>query len=477
MKKVLNINKIKNIFTYVAIVTVVIVLTAPLFNIPASAKSTGGLDEYGLKIRNNSENLPSWYPKSEDVFLPFHDPDVSRVVDMADIFTDEEEAEMREKIIDITAKTNKDIVVVTADSDYGLGHELYCNDFYDYNGYGKGEEYEGICLFICMDPENRGGWASTFGSESRGLYTEVNANLLDDDLYSYLGRGDYGEGVLDWIDNIGNLFTKGVVFSPDWYPSAEEKDTYVRTHNPEALRVVDNGKKDGSYFSQKEIENLTQKAKQISDDYGIDVVIHTTPNAFRMSNEQYTGDFYYYNGYGLGPDFDGVILCIFCDYASFYIYPFGKVAETLQDTNLKRLKGHLEDKLYYYDMAETFLDELEHMEKTGRIPRDAGQWLFCAIVSVLVGAFVGKKFLNKARKNMVTVRSVYGADNYVTSSSDFRTGNDTFINRNVQKTKIPRTTYSSGSSSSRSSSSGRSTYHSSSRGSSGRTHTGSGRRF
>ena len=196
----------------------------------------------------------------------------------------------------------------------------------------------------------------------------------------------------------------------------------------------------------------------------------------KMDSEE-EHDFYYYNGYGLGPDFDGVILCIFCDYGSFYIYPFGKVAETLQDTNLKRLKGHLEDKLYYYDMAETFLDELEHMEKTGRIPRDAGQWLFCAIVSVLVGAFVGKKFLNKARKNMVTVRSVYGADNYVTSSSDFRTGNDTFINRNVQKTKIPRTTYSSGSSSSRSSSSGRSTYHSSSRGSSGRTHTGSGRRF
>ena len=43
----------------------------------------------------------------------------------------------------------------------------------------------------------------------------------------------------------------------------------------------------------------------------------------------------------------------------------------------------------HYKAAVTFLDNLDHWERTGRVPRTLGQWVFVAVVSSLVGLFVG----------------------------------------------------------------------------------------
>ena len=433
-------------------------------------------DEYGIPVRNDNEKLPSWYYENTGDVKFYHDSTIPRVVDMADMLTKEEEEEIKEKIAVYSAETGKDLVVVTDKSDYGLGFELYCYDFYDFNGYGYGDEYEGICLFICMDPVNRGGWTGATGSVSRSLYTETVANDIDDVLYEHLGAGEYAEGISAWTDAIYCLYTKGIPFAPDWYPTDAERAGYVRKHNGDAPRVDDTIEGVGAFLAEQEKE-LSARAKEISEKYGVDVVIHTTPTNYNMGYERYIDDYYYYNGYGLGDDHNAIVLCIFDRFNKIYIVPFGRIKEELSEVNYKRMKEQSEDAADYYEAACKFLDNLDHWERTGRVTRTAGQWVFAAIVTVLVGLFFGKKGLKRAKKKMVTVRSAYGADNYISEISDFSTGTDTFVDRSVQKTKIPRYT-SSGSSSSRSSSSGgRSTYHSSSRGSSGRSHSGSGRRF
>ena len=434
---------------------------------------------YKSFIPPDPATLPPWYPEDPNSFVSFHDSVCSRVVDFAKILEYDEEEELKKKIRNISAKVGKDIVIVTDNDEYGLGHEKYCYDFYDYNGYGIGKDYEGICLFICMDPSYRGWWTGATGDISRSLYTEENANVLDDALYDYLSEGKYAEGISDWLDHIYNLYTKGLPLAPEWYPDLEEKENYVRTHNPNAPRVYESLQGDGVFTVEQE-EALTRKAQSISEKYGVDVVIHTTRSDCGLGYERYVGDYYYYNGYGLGEDYNVILFCIFDKFNKITIDTYGKIKDELSGVNYTRMLEQSQDELDYYKAADVFLDNVKHFERTGRVSRTFGQWLFAAILSSIVGFFFGKKALNKAKKNMVTVRCAYGADNYVAGASDFATGTEKFVTRNVSRVYIqPKPTYtSSSSSSSRShSSGGRSTYHSSSRGSSGRSHSGSGRRF
>ena len=452
-------------------------------SLPVSANRIYGVDQYGLNIRNIKSNLPSWYPEEGDTFEPLHDETIPRVVDRADIFTDDEEEQMKTRIAEITKNIGKDIVVVTDRSDYKLGHELYCYDFYDYNGYGIGDDYEGYCLFICMDPANRGGWTGATGDESRALFTRDNSNALDDVLYAYLGAGEYGKGVLDWIENIYTLCTKGRPFAPKWYPSNEEMENYTWKPNEDTDRVIET-ETIAEVFSESEKKELNDRIQKLAKLYDTDIVIHTVKDDYKMGLQKYADEFYYYNGYGFGEDHRGIVFVIFTynniGNARFKISAYGKTTEVLSDKNYGRMVGHIESMDTYYDCVDRFMVDTEHMLRTGRVAKTFGEWMFCAIISVLVGLFFGKRFLNHAKKKMVTVKIEYGADNYIVSVSGFDNnpahGSDTLISTNVHRSKIVRS-YSSSSSYRSSSSSHRSTYHSSSRGSSGRSHSGSGRRF
>lgn len=112
-----------------------------------SADQEEAINDYGLHIRNNSKTLPFWYPEDTSNFQSFHDSDIPRVVDMADIISEKQEEELKNKIAAYSSELNRDIVVVTDMSSYWLGHEKYCYDFYDFNGYGIGIFLRNFCLF------------------------------------------------------------------------------------------------------------------------------------------------------------------------------------------------------------------------------------------------------------------------------------------------------------------------------------------
>ena len=107
--------------------------------------------------------MPAWYPKDPLTFPYYHDKDAPRIVDTADIFSDEEESSMEARLTELRGQLGKDIVVFTDVSTYGLSQPVYAADFYDFNGYGIGDDREGVCLMICMDPADRGWWACCTG--------------------------------------------------------------------------------------------------------------------------------------------------------------------------------------------------------------------------------------------------------------------------------------------------------------------------
>lgn len=447
--------------------------TRPDKSDPAVALASGDTNR---RVGEGSD-LPAWYLADPALFVPFHDVNASRVVDDADIFTDEEEARMEERVGEIRKELDRDIVIYTNKSACGLDHSIMAADFYDFNGYGCGDDFEGVCLYVCMDPEDRGWWVACTGPDTKGLYTEDIANDIDDALFDYMVDGEYGAGVLDWIENFRMLYVKGDPFAPSWYPERGAKAP-ERFHDSAAPRVVD----DSGILTEEQLQDLRDYAKKISDKYGLDVVVNIAPRSGNLTREEYAKLFYEYNGYGLGDDYDGILLTVFkrqgyqsdnCLYAS------GKGLEKLTEVNRERLRGFVQDGMdggNYHFTLKRFLQQTDHMERTGRVPRSLIYWIFMTVLSAVSGSIFGGISLLRASMRMAVPKMQENADAYlVPGSLVVKNLGEVFLGSSTTSKYIPPVSRSSGGGSS--SSSGRSSYRSSYSGSSGRSHSGSGRRF
>ena len=435
----------------------------------------GEKPEESLRVGEDSD-MPAWYPKDPLTFPYYHDKDAPRIVDTADIFSDEEESSMEARLTELRGQLGKDIVVFTDVSTYGLSQPVYAADFYDFNGYGIGDDREGVCLMICMDPADRGWWACCTGPKTMGLYTETVANQIDDLLYEYMRDGDYGTGVADWIENFRRLYTTGSPYSEDWALLPE--DGIERFHDDTAPRVID----EAGLLNEYEFDQLTAKAAALSEKYGLDIVIHTALNEGILDRDKYGDHFWKVKGYGFGDDYDGLQLTIFkCPSYSgdTRVAAYGKGLRRFTDVNKNRLQGRVNDLVLsqeYYNAAKLWLDLSDHMLKTGRVPRSSLSWGFFTILEMLAGLIFGGTSLARAKARMATPRIKEDADSYlVPGSLKIKKVHSTLVDTTVQKQYSPRPkeNRSSGSSSS----GGRSSYSGGYSGSSGSSHSGSGRKF
>ena len=154
-------------------------------------------------------DLPAWYPEDVDGWVNFHAAEKPCVVDDADMFTDGQEAILSAKVAELRQKhPDADFVIFTDMSTYGFSRGVYAADFFVFNGYGVGDNYSGMILFICMQPGNRGWWTAGTG-DCEYLFSEENINRIDDRLEPYMIDGDYFNGVSNYLDDIDTMFRTG----------------------------------------------------------------------------------------------------------------------------------------------------------------------------------------------------------------------------------------------------------------------------
>ncbi|MDD7219763.1 MAG: TPM domain-containing protein [Clostridia bacterium] len=115
---------------------------------------------------------------------------ISRVVDSADILNDTEEEKLRDKLNEISEKYQCDVSVVTEASINGQDPQDYADDYFDYFGYGMGEDKSGILLLVTM--EERKWQISTHGS-AIDIFSESRLQEISDSFISDLSDGDYYE--------------------------------------------------------------------------------------------------------------------------------------------------------------------------------------------------------------------------------------------------------------------------------------------
>lgn len=148
-----------------------------------------------------------------------------RMVDMADVLSSSEEADLRTKLNELSVKGGIDVSVVTVSDLMGKTLEEYANDFYDYNWYGMGAGVNGIILVVRI---NDGGtyskgnsWISTTGTGVTAFNGD-GIQFIGKQITPELKKEEYYEA-----------FTEFVSWSDDFVTQYNTKGAYTSDNMPE----------------------------------------------------------------------------------------------------------------------------------------------------------------------------------------------------------------------------------------------------
>lgn len=163
----------------------------------------------------------------------------SRVVDEADILTDDEETDLLTCIDEISERQEFDVVVVTEESLDGQSARDYAADYYDYNDYGMGEDKDGILLLVSMEERE---WFILTTGYGIDAFSDADLGRLEDVFLSELSSGNYQEAFLAFAEEcdshltyIENRVDDGEGYQQDYGEDYEEVYVVEEEHFPNVI--------------------------------------------------------------------------------------------------------------------------------------------------------------------------------------------------------------------------------------------------
>lgn len=153
------------------------------------------------------------------VFPVSAEGDLPRLCDYADLLSDSEEAELLNKLDEISERQQMDVVVVTVDSLEGMSVVDYADDFYDYNGYGFGEGRDGILFLLSMGERQ---WNITTRGYAITVFTDAGMEYMEDWIVTDLKGGAYAAAFTTFADYCDRYITQaatGMPYDVDNLPS------------------------------------------------------------------------------------------------------------------------------------------------------------------------------------------------------------------------------------------------------------------
>lgn len=157
-------------------------------------------------------------------FVTIVSADINSVVDYANLLSSEEEQQLRGDLASFKEKYNMDTVIVTSNDLGGKSQMDYADDYFDYNGYGVGEDKSGVLLLIDMD--DRKVWISTSG-EAIKYFTDSRIDNIVDDVTAQLKNADYFEGCNEFISDINYYAEEGIPVGQYTYSEAERTQKVI----------------------------------------------------------------------------------------------------------------------------------------------------------------------------------------------------------------------------------------------------------
>ena len=119
------------------------------------------------------------------------------VVDNADLLTQTEENELSKKLQDISDELQFDVVVVTTNSTGSKTATEYADDYFDYNGYGRGSNNDGALFLVDMGDRK---WAISTSGYGIGAIVDSALDDMEEEIVPYLKSGDYDGAFNEFAD-------------------------------------------------------------------------------------------------------------------------------------------------------------------------------------------------------------------------------------------------------------------------------------
>lgn len=134
------------------------------------------------------------------------------LVDDAGLLTTEESTALLEKLEEISQRQQNEVAIVTVNSLDGKTAQTYADDYYDYNGYGYGENDDGILLLISMGERK---WAiSTYGYCHLTAFTDAGISYISNEFQRKLSSGKYAQAFDCFADLCDQFLTQAATGEP-----------------------------------------------------------------------------------------------------------------------------------------------------------------------------------------------------------------------------------------------------------------------
>ena len=153
-------------------------------------------------------DAPETEPTTE--FLPV-DRTLSLVEDYADVLTDSEEADILAKLEALGAANDIEVGVVTVDSYEGKDPQAFADDFYDYNGYGYGENDDGfIVVFNTGKGDGNRNLAISTHGKGIDLLTDMEIDVIIEMMITPIKNGDFAGAFDNFVSECENAVDTSV---------------------------------------------------------------------------------------------------------------------------------------------------------------------------------------------------------------------------------------------------------------------------
>ncbi len=153
-------------------------------------------------------DAPETEPTTE--FVPV-DRTLSLVEDYADVLTDSEEADLLAKLESLGSANDIEVGVVTVDSYEGKDPQAFADDFYDYNGYGYGENDDGfIVVFNTGEGDGNRNLAISTHGKGIDLLTDMEIDVIIEMMITPIKNGDFAGAFDNFVSECENAVDTSV---------------------------------------------------------------------------------------------------------------------------------------------------------------------------------------------------------------------------------------------------------------------------
>ena len=141
----------------------------------------------------------------------FAEESLSRLMDNADLLTDSEETSLLSQLDNISENQEMDIVVVTTDSLEGYTAQDYADDFFDYGGYGVGDNRDGLLLLVSIEDND---WHISTSGYAITAFTDAGREYMSEQFVPYLSDGEYYKAFSTYADLCDQFITQAKTDEP-----------------------------------------------------------------------------------------------------------------------------------------------------------------------------------------------------------------------------------------------------------------------